>query len=70
MKRLTREKKPKVKWKTVSVPRDLAEDIQTVINESGYWPSVGAFIREAALEKLKRIKQPPARTSVVDIFDE
>lgn len=70
MKRLTRKKKPKVKWKTVSMPRDLAEDIKAVIAELGYWPSLGAFIREAALEKLKRLRQPPARTSMVDIFDE
>ena len=44
----------RVEWKTVSIPKGLADDIQKVIDEFGYWPSLGAFIREAALEKLRR----------------
>lgn len=42
------------KWKTVSLPRALTDDIQELIDESGYWPSMGSFIREAALEKLHK----------------
>ncbi|GAH25029.1 unnamed protein product, partial [marine sediment metagenome] len=39
-----------------SLPKGLADDIQKIIDEFGYWPSLGAFIREAALEKLRREK--------------
>ena len=42
------------KWKTVSLPKALTDDIQELIDESGYWPSMGSFIREAALEKLHK----------------
>jgi len=56
-KTLTRESRSKkVKWKTVSIPRGLADDIQKIIDEFGYWPSLGAYIREAALEKMRREK--------------
>lgn len=51
----------RVEWKTVSIPRRLAEDIQEIIDEWGYWPSLGAFMREAALEKLRRERQSPGR---------
>jgi len=62
---LTRESRSKrVEWKTVSIPKRLADDIQEIIDEWGYWPSMGAFMREAALEKLRRERQSPGR--VVD----
>ena len=44
----------KTKYRTVSIPRGLTDDIQELIDEYGYWPSLSAFVREAALEKLKR----------------
>jgi len=44
----------KTKYKTVSLPRGLSDDIQKLMDKSGYWPSLGSFVREAALEKLKR----------------
>jgi len=44
----------KNKYRTVSLPRALTDDIQKIIDEYGYWPSMSAFVREAALEKLKR----------------
>jgi len=44
----------KTKYKTVSIPRGLTDDIQKLMDEYGYWPSMSAFVREAALEKLKR----------------
>jgi Arc/MetJ-type ribon-helix-helix transcriptional regulator len=44
------------KYRTVSLPLGLAEDIQGLIDELGYWPSVGAFVREATVEKVKEWK--------------
>ena len=41
------------KYVTVSIPRALAEKIDSLIGELGYWPSRGAFVREACLEKVR-----------------
>lgn len=49
------------KYKTVSIPKPLADDIQAVIDEFGYWPSLGSFVREASLEKMKRERQFPGK---------
>lgn len=40
-------------WTTVSIPRPLAEDIRKFVDAVGYWPSVGAFIREACITKME-----------------
>lgn len=59
---MTRERKAKkVKYKTVSLPKGLTDDIQEIMDEFGYWPSLGAFVREAALEKLRRERQTPRK---------
>lgn len=42
---------------TVSIPRRLAEDIQKLIDELGYWPSVSSFMREAAIIKLRHERE-------------
>jgi len=51
----------KSKYKTVSLPTGITDDIEKIMDELGYWPSVGSFVREAALDKLrkerKRIKE-------------
>ena len=61
-KTLTREKKAKkIEYKTVSLPSRLADDIQELMDEFGYWPSLGAFVREAALEKMRRERQSPGK---------
>ena len=52
-----KRKAKKIEYKTVSLPRRLADDIQEIMDEFGYWPSLGAFVREAALEKLRRERQ-------------
>ena len=39
---------------TISLPRGIAEDIERLIEKIGYWPSKGAFVREACTEKLWR----------------
>ncbi len=51
----------KTKYKTISLPRGLTDDIWELIDEFGYWPSLGAFVREAALEKLKRERIAPGK---------
>jgi len=41
------------KYVTISIPSALAEAIDELNGELGYWPSRGAFVREAVLEKLR-----------------
>jgi len=41
------------KYSTISLPRGIAEAIDELIEELGYWPSRGAFVREATLEKVR-----------------
>ena len=41
------------KYSTVSIPRGIADAIDELIDELGYWPSRGAFVREACLEKVR-----------------
>ena len=55
----------RIKFVTVSIPEAIAKDIDGLIEEIGYWPSWGAFVREACLEKiqaerrkLKELKKP------------
>jgi len=47
------------KYRTVSIPRPLADDVAKFLEEVGYWPSLSSFIREACHEKLyvERLKQ-------------
>jgi len=42
----------KPKYVTVSLPVGIARDIDEVIEETEYWPSRGAFVREACLNKI------------------
>ncbi len=61
------------KWSTVSIPRAIRNTIDELIEEIGYWPSVSAFIREAALEKLRRERIALSRfvpESIVFVDDE
>jgi len=41
------------KWVTVSIPRGLSEDIQKLIDEVGYWPSLSSFVRDACIYKIR-----------------
>jgi len=43
----------KTKYATVSLPRGIADAIDELIEELGFWPSRGAFVREACLEKIR-----------------
>ncbi len=42
-----------VRYVTVSIPRAIAEKIDHLIEELGYWPSRSSFVREACLEKIR-----------------
>ena len=44
----------KAKYRTVSLPTGLTDEVQKLMNELGYWPGVSAFVREAALEKVRK----------------
>jgi len=43
----------KTKYVTVSLPVGIAKAVDSLIEELGYWPSRGAFVREACLEKIR-----------------
>ena len=43
----------KTKYVTVSLPVGIAKAVDSLIEELGYWPSRGAFVREACLEKVR-----------------
>ena len=49
------------RYVTVSLPVGIIKAIDGLIEELGYWPSRGAFVREACLEKIwserKKIKE-------------
>ena len=42
----------RTRYVTVSLPVGIARDIDGLIEETGYWPSRGSFVREACLEKI------------------
>ena len=42
-----------VRYVTVSIPKAIAEGIDQLIEELGYWPSRSSFVREACLEKIR-----------------
>ena len=44
---------PDSKYATVSIPRGIANAIDELVEELVYWPSRGAFVREACLEKIR-----------------
>ena len=41
-----------MKYRTVSIPRPLADDVDVIMKEVGHWPSMGTFVREALIAKL------------------
>lgn len=42
------------KYVTISLPKAIAGAIDELIEELGYWPSRGSFVREAALDKIRK----------------
>jgi len=47
----------KSKYATISLPIKIADEIDELIEGLGYWPSRGAFVREATLTKIKKERQ-------------
>jgi len=47
----------KSKYRTVSLPTGITDEVERLIGELGYWPSVSSFVREACLEKIRREKK-------------
>lgn len=43
----------KRKYGTISIPMGIIEQVDFLIKELRYWPSRGAFVREACLEKIR-----------------
>ncbi len=43
----------KSKYRTVSLPKGITDEVEKLIEELRYWPSISSFVREATLEKLK-----------------
>jgi len=41
------------KYRTVSIPTGITDEVEHLIEQLRYWPSVSSFVREATLEKLK-----------------
>jgi metal-responsive CopG/Arc/MetJ family transcriptional regulator len=38
----------------ISIPTDLIAEVDKLMGGKGFWPSMSAFMREAAMEKVKR----------------
>jgi len=57
--KVMREKKRRVRIETsaVSLPKAILNEIDSLIEEKGYWPSRGAFVREACLEKITEVRK-------------
>jgi metal-responsive CopG/Arc/MetJ family transcriptional regulator len=43
----------KSKYANISIPKSIANEIDELIEELGYWPSRGAFAREPCITKIK-----------------
>lgn|GEM_PF-3139120 len=58
----------KGKYGTVSLPMGIVREIDRLIEELGYWPSRGAFVREACLQKVReewlRLREPRVAQSM------
>ena len=43
----------KSKYRTVSIPKGITDEVAKLIEELQVWPSISSFVREATLTKLK-----------------
>lgn len=59
------------KYSSVSIPLPILERIDSLIEELGFWPSRGAFVREACLEKIRKetIQLRIEKSKAVDNFE-
>ena len=44
----------KSKYVTISLPTGISDEIDELMEELEYWPSRGAFVREACLAKIEK----------------
>jgi len=47
----------KKKYRSISLPTQLIEKVEHIINQLGYWPSIAAFIREAILAQVEKYQK-------------
>jgi len=47
----------KGKYATISIPIGIADEIDKLMEELGYWPSRGSFVREACITKIREEKR-------------
>ncbi len=52
--RKSREKRLKLEFTSVSIPKPVLEEVDDLIRKLGYWPSRSSFVREATVEKIHR----------------
>ena len=52
-----RKRRKGAKFATISLPVRLIEEIESIVETFGYWPTKTSFVREAVLEKLGRFKK-------------
>ncbi len=50
----------KSKYRTVSIPKGITDEVEKLIEELQFWPSISSFVREATLTKL-RVERTRAR---------
>jgi Arc/MetJ-type ribon-helix-helix transcriptional regulator len=55
-----------VTYVTVSIPTAIADEIDKLIEQLGYWPSRSSFVREACLEKIRLEKKRAKEISNAD----
>ena len=65
------------KYRTVSIPLGIADDIEELMEKFGYWPSVGSFVREATIkmvtewqDRLKETEDPDMSVPIPIVLDE
>ena len=54
---MVEEKKSRGEFRTISLPAQLIEEVEKLLDTVKYWPTKTDFIREAVLEKLERYKK-------------
>lgn len=54
MERAKGKKQARGSFSSMSFPTPLIKEVETIVEELGYWPTKTAFIREAVMEKLER----------------
>jgi Arc/MetJ-type ribon-helix-helix transcriptional regulator len=54
---LTKDKKGRGEFRTISLPASLVEQIGIFIEEFKYWPTKTDFVREAVIDKLEKYRE-------------